>query len=157
MSRFITFLLLITCVCLSAVVAQAGTSDSGSLYFSSSLITDRISQPVDQTEPVHENIMDTPITGKTRLHGTITPSLVANQSAGQLRILLKAHSASRTTGTHWPVVIHDQTTGKLVGSIDVLLNGLDFTTEHENAAVDIHVTNQQVQSQVGSSRWVLSI
>ena len=132
-------------------------SDSASLYFSSALINERISRTITETQPVNENIMDTPITGTTHLKGNIQSSLVPKQDAGMIRILLKAQSQSTTTGTHWPVILHDQSQGKLIGSIDILLNGLDFSTENEKAAADIHVTNQQVQSEVGNSGWVLSI
>ena len=150
-------LLLVAVVCLSATAAWATTSDSASLYFSSSLINDRVSRSIDQTQPVNEDIMDTPIQGTTQLQGTIQSSLIPNSSAGEIQILLKARSTSQTTGRHWPVVIDDQSAGKLVGSIDIRLNGLDFTTDDEKAAADIHVTDQQVHSEIGDSHWILDI
>ena len=140
-----------------AASVAAGPSGVAQIYFSEDLVEDRMSQSIDQTDPVNETIMDTSISGTSNLIGKVSSDLVPNGNLGVIRINLKADTTSQTEGTHWPVVIHDQSKGKIVASIDLLLNGLTFSSDNDHAAADINVTNQNVQPEMGSSRWVLSI
>jgi hypothetical protein len=140
-----------------AASVAAGPSGVAQIYFSEDLVEDRISKPIDQTDPVNETIMDTSISGTSHLIGKVSSDLISSDNLGVIRIKLKADTTSQTEGTHWPVVIHDKSKGKIVASIDLLLNGLTFSSDNDHAAADINVTNQNVQSEMGSSRWVLSI
>ena len=140
-----------------AASMAAGPSGVAQIYFSEDLVEDRISEPIDQTDPVNETIMDTSIDGTSQLIGKVSSDLVPSDNLGVIRITLKADTTSQTEGTHWPVVINDQSKGKIFASIDILLNGLTFSSDNDHAVADINVTNQNVQSEMGSSRWVLSI
>ena len=131
---------------------------------SEAFIRNRLGRPVAQPSPIDEVILGTKICGQGCLLGNVTPQLIDNPRAANVRLLMAGHFSSDNVGTNRGVKIYSQGSAEVCAAESVMLGDggltlLGDTVSDANLATQItgidhklRIVEKIAQKQVGKQK-----
>jgi hypothetical protein len=110
-----------------------------------------VNRPVDQAQPVDENILGTRVRGSGHTTGSVRLDFVPSSDRAAFEIVLAARNISSTRGTQGPVTVHTRGVTDLGARRRILLDGQSVTATPVDASAhtDSTVTGIGISSRVG--------
>lgn len=111
------------------------------VHVTSRLVTSGIDRPVDETQPIQDNINGTAVSGTGRTIGQVTGALLPDPQRGAIATTLTGVTASSTVGYHGPAIIYATAQTSIWGQKLLYFdaNGLHTDAAAANAVSKSHV------------------
>jgi hypothetical protein len=121
--------------------------------FTSKVFEQVVDRDVDETTPVNDVILGTPVQGKSRTTGKPTVTLVEDDQCASFLLTLKGATVSRTVGRNGPAIIHSRTETFFTATKRVVFEaGEGFVAEPAVIEAKTRIINEGIGSTYGGLR-----